>query len=258
MKLCNMLNINQLPPPHKAVLITGASSGIGEACAINLSSKYRLILAGRNKNKLDKVIEKCDNKEMHLVWCCDLATERDNIASSLTALLKEHEIVISAFVHCAGVSKICPFKSVPNAYVNEIFNVNFFSAVEIIQVLLKRVNQSALENVVLISSVSSIRADKGNSIYAASKGAINALVTTLSSELAPLVRVNAIAPGTIYSPMSTEFIERNRETLNQTIPLGIGRVDDIANCVEYLISEKSRWITGQTMIVDGGLTTIGV
>ena len=240
------------------ILITGASSGIGEACAVNLSGKFRLVLAGRNKSKLDKVIEKCDNKGKHLVWCCDLAIERDNIASSLTALLREHDIAISTYVHCAGVSKICPFKSVPNAYVNEIFNVNFFSAVEIIQVLLKRVNQSALENIVLISSVSSIRADKGNSIYAASKGAMNALVTTLSSELAPSVRVNAIAPGTTDTPMSSEFIERNRETLNQSIPLGIGRVDDIANYVEYLISDKARWITGQTIIVDGGLTTIGV
>ena len=154
--------------------------------------------------------------------------------------------------------KICPFKSVPKSYLNEIFNVNFFSAVEIIQLLLKRVNQNALENIVLISSVSSVRADKGNSIYAASKGAINALVTTLASELAPVVRVNAIAPGTTHTPMSSEFISRNEDRLNISIPLGIGRVNDIANMVEYLISEKARWITGQTMIIDGGLTTIGV
>ena len=268
-----MHNINHLSPPpiegegqckdnkndlRRVVLITGASSGIGETCAVNLSSEYRLILAGRNRQKLEETREKCFNKDSHLIWCCDLTTEIDNISSSLIGVLKKHNIVVSAFVHCAGISKICPFKSVPKSYQNEIFNVNFFSAVEIIQSLLKRVNQNALENIVLISSVSSVRADKGNSIYAASKGAINALVTTLASELAPSVRVNAIAPGTTSTPMSSEFIARNGDTLNNLIPLGIGRTEDIANMTVFLISKNARWITGQTIFIDGGLTIIGV
>lgn len=240
------------------ILITGASSGIGAACAVQLSEHYNLILAGRNYNKLDGVLLQCKNANEHLIWVCDLATEHGEISNSLTLFLKEKNAVVTTFIHCAGVSKICSFKTVPKSYLNETFNVNFFSAVEIVQSLLKRVNQNVLENIVLISSVSSVRADKGNSIYAASKGAINALVTTLASELAPVVRVNAIAPGTTNTPMSSEFIARKEEVLNKSIPLGIGHVEDIANYVEYLISEKARWITGQTMIVDGGLTTIGV
>lgn len=239
-------------------LITGASSGIGAECAIQLSKDRNIILAGSNEQRLQETLSRCAEPERHIIWQCDFAAEQAAIAKQLTTLIQMNEIVVDEYVHCAGISKICPFKSVPKSYQNEIFNVNFFSAVEIMQSLLKRVNQNALENIVLISSVSSVRADKGNSIYAASKGAINALVTTLASELAPSVRVNAIAPGTTSTPMSSEFIARNGDTLNNLIPLGIGRVEDIANFVEYLISEKAKWITGQTIFVDGGLTTIGV
>lgn len=235
------------------ILITGASSGIGAACAIQLSEHYCLILAGRNLEKLDGIRQQCKNANEHLIWVCDLATERSEIANSLTAFLKEENAVVSTFIHCAGISKICPFKSVPMPYLNEIFNVNFFSAVEIIQSLLKRVNRNALENIVLISSFSSVRADKGNSIYAASKGAINALVTTLASELAPAVRVNALMPGVIETPMTEHLNEEYKKRIEQATPLGLGSTDDVCNYVEFIISDKAKWITGQTLFVDGGL-----
>ena len=192
-----------------------------------------------------------------MLWVYDL-TDKNNLALSLTAFLKENDIAIHSFVHCAGVSKICPFRDTPKQYFKEIFDVNFFSAVEIMQLLLKRANKKALQNIVLFSSASSIRADKGNAAYAASKGAINSLVATLASELAPTVRINAIAPGTVETPMSAAFIEKNKDNLTKTIPLGIGKAEDIAYYVEFLLSEKAKWITGQTFIIDGGMTITGI
>ena len=240
------------------LLLTGASSGIGTACAIHLSAQYDLILAGRNPDKLECIQRQCQRSDAHRIWVCDLAKERGTIIQSLTTFLKEQNAVVDNFIHSAGLSKICHFRDVPQAYIDEIFNVNFFSAVEILQVLLKRVNSKKLKNVVMLSSASSVRADKGNSIYAASKGAINSLVVTLANELAPLVRVNAIAPGTTDTPMSADFLSGKRSDIEKILPLGIGKVEDIANFAEFLISDKARWITGQTFFVDGGLTTIGI
>lgn len=235
------------------ILITGASSGIGAACAVQLSEQYNLILAGRNHDKLDGVRLQCKNTNEHLVWVCDLATERGEIANSLTSFLKEKNAVVSTFIHCAGVSKILPFKDFAISYIDEIYNVNFFSAVEITKCLLKRANQKALKNVLLISALFAMRGNVGNSIYASSKGAINALVYSLALELAPNVRVNALMPGAIETPMTEHLNEEYKNRIEQATPLGLGSTDDVCHYVEFIISDKAKWITGQTLFVDGGL-----
>lgn len=235
------------------ILITGASSGIGEACVLQLSEHYNLILAGRNHEKLDGVRQKCINADSHLVWVCDLATEREDIMPSLTAFLKENNVVVTTFIHCAGVSKILPFKDFAISYIDEIYNVNFFSAVEITKCLLKRANQKALKNVLLISALFAMRGNMGNSIYASSKGAINSLVYSLALELAPAVRVNALMPGAIETPMTEHLNEEYKTRIEQATPLGMGSTEDVCNYVEFLISDKAKWITGQTLFVDGGL-----
>ena len=123
------------------------------------------------------------------------------------------------------------------------------------RVLLKKINYDALEKVVLISAMVSQRGDVGNSIYAASKGAINSLVYSLSQELAPKVRINAIMPGAIMTPMAEKVSLEHIEKLQRETPLGLGYPQDVINYVEYLLSDKSRWITGQTVFIDGGRST---
>lgn len=235
------------------ILITGASSGIGEACAIQLSEHNCLILSGRSREKLEAVRQKCHNADSHLLWVCDLATERESIMTSLTDFLKGNNVVVTTFIHCAGVSKILPFKDFAISYIDEIYNVNFFSAVEITKCLLKRANQKALKNVLLISALFAMRGNLGNSIYASSKGAINSLVYSLALELAPSVRVNALMPGAIETPMTAHLNEEYKARIEQATPLGLGTTEDVCNYIEFLISDKAKWITGQTLFVDGGL-----
>ena len=105
---------------------------------------------------------------------------------------------------------------------------------------------------VLISSLDSQRGDSGNSIYAASKGAINSLVYSLAKELAPNVRINAVMPGMVDTPMAQRVEESFRNQIWNKNPLGKGEPMDVINYVEFLMSDKARWITGQTAFVDGG------
>jgi len=242
---------------NRFTLITGASSGIGEKCAVELSQNGRIILSGRNYDKLDIVRNKCINSNDHLIWCIDLANNRMDIFNSLSSFLKENDIVIESFIHCAGITKILPLRNFIPQYVDQIFNTNILSALEILRVLLKKDNKGSLTNIVLISGLWSIRGDIGNSIYAASKGAINSLVCSLAQELAPKVRVNAILPGAILTPMTMNLLLNSElsDKISKDYPLGLGTLEDIVNYIIFLLSEKSRWITGQNIVIDGGRST---
>ncbi len=239
----------------KYTLITGASSGMGALCAKQFSSSHRLIMASENLEMLQEVWRECTNPEQHILWHCNFATERESIMQSLTDLLKQHDAVVDKYVHFAGLTKLLPLKafSIPN--IDLIFNVNFFSILEIMKALLKKSNAKALNNVVLISAMVSERGNVGNSIYAASKGAINSLVYTLARELAPDIRINALLPGAIETPMSQNLDEDYVAEMTHDTPLGWGQPQDVIDYVEFLLSEKAKWITGQTLFVDGGRST---
>ena len=237
-------------------LITGASSGMGALCAKQFSRSHRLIMASENLEMLQDVQKECANPDQHILWHCNFATERDSIVQSLVDLLKEHDAVVEQYVHFAGVLKLMPLKTFSISNIDLIFNVNFFSILEVIKALLKKVNNKALNNIVLISSFASVRGEAGNSIYAASKGAINSLVYTLARELAPDIRINALMPGAVEIPMAKANLDENylNDTLKDT-PLGWVSQQDVVDYVEFLLSNKARRITGQTLFVDGGRST---
>lgn len=240
---------------EKYTLITGASSGMGALCAKQFSGSHKLILASENLEMLENVLSECSYPTEHILWHCNFATERENIMSSLTELLKSRNAVVEKYVHFAGVNKLMPLKTASIQNIDLTFNVNFFSIIEILKALLKKVNNDTLNNVVLISALVSERGNVGNSIYACSKGAINSLVYTLSRELAPKIRINALMPGAIETPMTANLNEDYLEEMRRDTPLGFGTPQDVVDYVEFLISQKSKWITGQTLFVDGGRST---
>ena len=237
---------------RRYTLITGASSGMGACCAKRFSQTQNLVLASENLEMLEMVRNECARPQEHILWHCDFANQRDQILPSLTALLEKNSITIDKYVHFAGVTQVLPIKDFTIPYVNQVFNVNFFSIVEILRALLKKPNKKVLQNVVLISALVSQRGDSGNSIYAASKGAINSLVYSLAKELAPNVRINAVMPGLVDTPMAQRVDESFRNQIWDQNPLGKGTPEYIVDYVEFLLSDKARWITGQTAFVDGG------
>lgn len=228
---------------------------MGALCARQLSASHKLIMASENLEMLQGVLAECAHPERHILWHCNFATERESVMQSLTDLLKKNEVVVDQYIHFAGITKLLPLKtfSIPN--IDLIFNVNFFSILEIMKALLKKSNGKALNNVILISAMVSERGNVGNSVYAASKGAINSLVYTLARELAPDIRINALLPGAIETPMSKNLDPDYVAEMTRDTPLGWGQPQSVIDYVEFLLSDKSRWVTGQTLFVDGGRST---
>jgi NAD(P)-dependent dehydrogenase (short-subunit alcohol dehydrogenase family) len=140
----------------------------------------------------------------------------------------------------------------------DLFAVNVFSAIEIVRVLRrKKPNQSALAEVVFISSAASLSGEKGNATYTAAKGALDSYMKSLAMELSPAGRANSVLPGMVEGGMSD--FSRSDPSYGQVIranyPLGLGRPPDISAAVAFLLSSQARWITGQQILVDGGYST---
>jgi len=235
------------------ILITGSTSSIGESIVLKLAKEYNLILHGRNEEellRLSSVVEQyCDTR----IFIADL-NEILTLGRDLKLFLEKEKIQIQGFVHCAGFLKILPIKHFRLDFIQQIFNINFFSAIEILKVLLSLNNNKKLNNVIFISALFSKRGDKGNSVYASSKGAIDTFVKSMALELSPKVRINSVLPGAIETKMTEELFKDKdfKSKVENEYPLGLGHVDDISNMVEFLFSDKSKWITGQNYLVDGG------
>ena len=234
---------------EKYIIVTGASSGIGRAIAMLLSNNYPLILCGRNSERLEETRTMCTNPDAHVFWNYDLA-DVENISKDLSALIKNKNISIYGFVHSAGIAPLSPLNMLTTSEMHNIMDVNFFSAAEILKLISnRRVNGKNLKSVILISSVASIKGTKGMSMYSASKGAIDAFVRSMACELAPNTRVNSINPGPVTTHNESPIAIKS---LQDDCLLGLGEPNDIAHIVEFLINEKTKWVTGQNFIIDGG------
>ncbi len=237
-------------------LVTGASSGIGREIAITLSSSRSVIIHGRDRTRLEETLKYCAPGN-HRIWECDFEQVHE-IGKSLKNQILETRQPISEFVHCAGIPSIGSARLLSINQLQKAMNINTFSALEIIASLLKKnVNQAALERVVFISSIWSQFGSIGHSIYSATKGALDSAMRSLAVELAPKVRINSLSLGAIHTPMSANALSdpRIRQHTEANYPLGIGTTDNAANACEFLLSENSKWITGQVIVVDGGRTS---
>lgn len=238
----------------ETVFLTGATAGIGEALAIILSQQYNIVLSGRNTEKLEALKSKCSTENSVYTLPLDLS-DTDNLEKNISSFINEKQLTIEKFVHCAGFMKMVPLKLVSQDLMLETFKTNVFSANTIIKLLTnKKANNSALKNVVLISSNISNRGAKAMSTYGASKAALDGLMRSLAVELAPKVRINSVLPGAVVTEMTKSIFENEEvsQRMSAQYPLGIGLPNDIAEAVSFLLSEESRWITGQQLTVDGG------
>lgn len=242
-------------------LVTGASSGLGEATVYLLNSLGATVVAvARNKDSLEKVKSNCkipDNTETEVF---DFKNT-DGINAFMKMIAKKYG-KLSGVVHFAGMSVLYPLRATSLEMIKEIFELNFFSAYEITKSISdKRIKCNETFSLVLISSISSMRSFEGLSAYGSSKGAIDSLVISSTSELAKSnIRINSIIPGHIETNMTKQLAEFQSEEYKQEIidsyPLGEGEPKDIANLAVFLLSDTSKWITGQNIVVDGGRTLL--
>ena len=240
----------------KTVLVTGASSGIGRQCAIDCANMGAKVVAiGRNQERLDSVVAEMEGKGVSYSY--DLANLKD-IKELISTIVEAHGKV-DGFIHAAGIEVTNPVKlSKPEDY-ESLFRLNCISAFEIVKNLcgIKTFNKGG--SIVLISSISGVIARKGLSAYAASKGALMSAARVMALEMAPrAIRVNAVSPGTILTPMMRKALDaisdEDRKKRIEGFPLGLGNATDVSNACIYLLSDASRWVTGQNLIIDGGYT----
>ncbi|HYG53385.1 MAG TPA: SDR family oxidoreductase [Flavobacteriales bacterium] len=235
----------------KTVLITGASSGIGNQVAIECSRQgATVIVTGRNKNRLQATFDQLEGNNHSLITAN--LTNEDELKKFVEQLPK-----LNGLVHCAGVLHTYPIKFLNQQKIRETFSANFDMAVMLVAQLStqKKIEKGA--SFVFMSSVSGKYPHKGNSLYCASKAALEAFSKTVALEFQHLLlRSNCICPSMIKTPMYDKAEEgMSKELMDEHIakyPLGLGYPSDIADMAIFLLSEKSRWITGTDITVDGG------
>lgn len=238
----------------KRILILGATSGIGCACAINAAKLgAELILTGRNSDKLSE-LEISLTGNGHSKILADLTVESD-----IDEIIKSSN-KLSGIVFCPAVTSTKPFKFIQVREVEEMFSVNFLSSFSIMKNLIKQKRFNDKASVVFISSIAgNIISSYGNGIYGASKSALNALAKNMALELAPKIRVNTVMPGMIDTGFlkNSGISEKDLEIDKKKYPLKrYGKPNEVAYAVIYLLSEASSWITGTNLKIDGGYTII--
>ena len=238
----------------KTILVTGSSSNIGRKIAVRCSEMgAKIIVAARDEERMKATVAALEG-EGHQYIGVDLSN-----AASIAALAGALP-VLDGVVMCAARFDSTPVKNIKRETVQAMFETNTFANFDLMQKLLKTKKVAKGGSIVFISSVASMRPYKGNSLYSATKGAINSFSKVLATELgAKQIRVNCIHPGIVPRDEGVRegslTVEQQRAEMER-FPLGMGETDDIAYASVYLLSDVAKWITGIDLIVDGGQSLI--
>ncbi len=247
------VNYNPFSLEGKTILVTGASSGIGQACAIEASKLgANIIVCGRNKERLEKTLGLLEGDH-------NSTFEGDLLEQDVVERLVKEVPVLDGVVLSAGKGLTLPFPFCTREKFDDIFNINFFSPMELLRLLVKKKKLNQNSSVVIIVSVGGTHIHSvGNSIYGASKSALQSMVNFTAMELAPKkIRVNGICPGMVNTPLIRRgtLTEEQFLTDMEKYPLKrYGEPQDIAYGAMYLLSNASSWVTGTSLIIDGGVT----
>lgn len=241
-------------------LVSGASRGIGRAVALKLLSEgAKVAVVARDIEKLTEMKESSPCSENVFIYSADL-TDTASIVPLVKKIAADNG-TLKGMVHCAGISQTIGFNSQRNRD-KDLFNLNVHAGAELARGFMdKKCCRGEGSSVVFISSVASVKAFPGAVAYAASKGAVNSLTVSLAAELAPRkIRVNAVLPGFVKTDMLDELVsihgEEIIEKINAQYPLGMGDVDDVAETVAFVLSDKAKWMTGSLIKIDGGGTLV--
>lgn len=239
------------------ILITGASSGIGRACAILCSrAGADVILIARDEVKLKETHEFLSPGN-HFEFGIDLLNFKE-IEEVISKIVIDHR-KINGFIHSAGSEITIPFSMLKPHHFEQLFAINTIAGFEIARILSKSkyFNAEVGASFVFISSIMGLLGIEGKVAYCASKGAIIAGVRAMALELATKkIRVNCISPAIVQTKMAESLFETLPDSAVQKLkdmhPMGLGKPEDVANAVLFLLSSASSWITGSNLIVDGG------
>ena len=239
----------------KTILVTGASSGIGQATAIECSKMgANVIITARNEERLKVTLDSLDTEsgQTHQMFLADLSSEE-----GINALVDELPHLDGVSLN-AGIVKTLPVKFINKDDLTEVLNVNMMGPILLAQRLLKKKKITRGSSVVFTSSIGGVMISTvGNTMYGVSKGGLNAFMKGMALEMASVgIRSNSVNPGFVMTnilsagTISEEDLKKNVSAY----PLGrFGKPEDIAYAIIYLLSDASSWVTGHTLVIDGGV-----
>jgi len=234
----------------KTILVTGASSGIGRTIAFECSKMgATIVITGRNEKRLKETFSSLLGQN-NLMFIADITMHQTELIESLPTL--------DGLVNSAGIIGIQPFNFILEEEIKKMFEVNFFSPVLLTKQIFNKKLLKKNSSIVFISSLAgNVIVSKGNAAYSASKSALTSIAKTMALELASKkIRVNSILPGMVKTEMMESFLQsltsEQLEADEKKYPLGYGSPEDVALAAIYLLSDASKWVTGSSLIMDGG------
>ncbi|MCP4109597.1 MAG: SDR family oxidoreductase [Desulfobacteraceae bacterium] len=252
-----MIKFNQ----EDIIVVTGGSSGLGREICLRVNSLGATVIAvARNEERLNQAKEESDFPDNFVVVSKDLSVDFDSIPKFVKELAKKFG-KLKGLVHAAGVLGLMPLRGIRIQKTKAFFDINYFAGLALAKGFADRRTCSENASIVYISSIAAVTGHLGQIEYGSSKGAVNSLVRTLAIEVAKQnTRVNSVMPAHVVTEMTESFddiySEEYKHELKTMYPLGLGKPEDVANLVVFLLSDVSKWITGQNIIIDGGRTLI--
>ena len=226
----------------KNILLIGGSTGIGYELSQKLKEDNNIFISTRNQDKFNhpniKTNELDLDKEFETDW------------------LPEH---LDGFIYLPGTINLRPFKGLKPSVFIEDFNINVMGCIKILQKVLPKIQAAENPSIVMFSTVAVKIGMPFHSSVSSSKGAIEGLTRSLAAEFAPKIRVNAIAPSILDTPLAEKFLnsETKLENLRNRHPMKeIGSPKDISEVVKFLLEDNSKWMTGQIIPFDGGMSSV--
>ena len=229
----------------KNYLVIGGSSGIGKEITELLSKENIVFSTSRNE------LNESNENIRHIKY--------DVLEEDLDPGLLPNQI--DGFVYCPGTINLRPFRSLKLETFRSDLELNLIGAIKTLQIILTRLQQSPSSSIIFYSTVAVKTGMPFHSSVSSSKSALEGLTKSLAAEFAPKIRVNCIAPSIVNTPLANKFLntEDKIEKAAARHPLNkIGTAKEIAQLTQYLLDDKSKWITGQIINIDGGISSVKV